>query len=65
MLKPTIVKAGSRKSELTAERCLISEIWGPSAEDKVSIALATVKPKVTTVAHHLLGINEIYLIVSG
>jgi mannose-6-phosphate isomerase-like protein (cupin superfamily) len=62
MLKPTIVKAGSRRAELTPERCLVSEIWG---DDRVSIAQAIVKPKITTVAHHLSRVDEIYLIAGG
>ena len=61
-MKPKIVKANSLKETATAERCLITENY--SAED-LSIAQARVKPGITTLAHHLVGVNEIYLITSG
>jgi mannose-6-phosphate isomerase-like protein (cupin superfamily) len=66
-MKPKIVKANSLKEYLTPERCLIFENWGlVSAGDKaVSIARARVEPEVTTKAHHLDGVQEIYLIVKG
>jgi len=63
--EPRIVKAGSRKAEYTAERCLISEIWGSTDDEAVSIARAVVKPEVATVTHHLSSVNEIYLITNG
>ena len=61
-MKPKIVKADSLKENPTQERCLITENY--STED-VSIAQARVKPGITTLAHHLIGVNEIYLITSG
>jgi hypothetical protein len=63
MVKPRIVKDGSIREFLTPERCFISEIWGSIENQKVSIARAVVKPGVSTVAHHLEGVDEIYLIV--
>lgn len=65
VLKPRIVKAGSREDVLTAERCLVSEIWGSADDERVSIAHAVVKPGVATVAHHLEGVTEIYLMLRG
>lgn len=62
---PKIVKANSRRIEPTAERCLISEIWGSSDDDNVSIARAVVRSKISTAAHRLSGVNEIYLIAEG
>ena len=61
-MKPKIVKANSLKENPTQERCFITENY--SAED-ISIAQARVKPGITTLAHHLIGVNEIYLITSG
>ena len=44
------------------ERCFVVENY---SSKEVSIARARVKPGVTTVAHHLKGVKEIYLIASG
>ncbi len=63
-MKPKIVKAESLHEYLTPERCFIVENYGADS-GKVSIAKATVKPGVTTVAHHLEGIEEIYIITQG
>jgi mannose-6-phosphate isomerase-like protein (cupin superfamily) len=66
-MQPRIVKANALKEHLTPERCFIYENWGEvSAGDKaVSIARARVEPGVTTKAHHLEGVQEIYLVASG
>lgn len=64
-MKPKIVKANSLKEYLTPERCYIAENWGILDDKKVSIACATVKPAVTTKAHHLEGVQEIYIITTG
>jgi mannose-6-phosphate isomerase-like protein (cupin superfamily) len=61
-MKPKIVKANSLKETPTSERVLIAENY---SADGISIAQARVKPGITTIAHHLVGINEIYLITSG
>jgi mannose-6-phosphate isomerase-like protein (cupin superfamily) len=63
-MKPKIVKTGSLNEYLTPERCYIAENYG-SNDGKVSIAVARVKSGVTTVAHHLEGIEEIYIITEG
>lgn len=63
-MKPLIVKADSLNEYLTPEQCFIAENYG-SSDGKVSIARARVKPGVTTVAHHLDGIEEIYIITEG
>ncbi len=60
------MKANSLKEYLTPERCFIYENCGVSTGDeKVSIARARVEPGVTTKAHHLEGVQEIYLITKG
>jgi mannose-6-phosphate isomerase-like protein (cupin superfamily) len=66
-MQAKIVKANTLSEYLTPERCFIFENWGLfSAGDKVvSIARARVEPKVTTKAHHLEGVQEIYLITKG
>ncbi|MGO8805503.1 MAG: cupin domain-containing protein [Candidatus Bathyarchaeia archaeon] len=61
-MKPKIVKGNALKEIPTAERVLIAENY--SAED-VSVAQARIKPRITTLAHHLDGVNEMYLITSG
>ena len=61
-MKPTIIKANNLKETATYERCSVAENYH---SEKVSVARATVKPGVTTVAHHLEGIEEIYLITRG
>jgi mannose-6-phosphate isomerase-like protein (cupin superfamily) len=61
-MKPKIVKAKSLREFKTSERCFITENW---SSEKVSIACARVEPGVTTVAHHLEGVDEIYLITKG
>lgn len=49
---------------LTPERCYVAENYS-SKDGKASIAIATVKPGVTTATHHLVGIEEIYIITQG
>jgi mannose-6-phosphate isomerase-like protein (cupin superfamily) len=61
-MKPKIVKSNSLKEFLTAERCFITENYSSNA---VSVARARVQPEVTTVTHHLDGVNEIYVVISG
>jgi mannose-6-phosphate isomerase-like protein (cupin superfamily) len=61
-MQPKIVKANLLKETLTPEQCFIYENW---SSEKVSIARARVKSGVTTKAHHLVGVNEIYLITKG
>jgi mannose-6-phosphate isomerase-like protein (cupin superfamily) len=61
-LQPKIVKANTPNEYLTPEHCYIAENY---SDKDVSIARATVKPGVTTRAHHLEGIQEIYIITAG
>jgi mannose-6-phosphate isomerase-like protein (cupin superfamily) len=61
-MQPKIVKSGAPHEYLTPEHCYIAENHSDKA---VSIARATVKPGVTTKAHHLEGIQEIYIITAG
>jgi mannose-6-phosphate isomerase-like protein (cupin superfamily) len=61
-LQPKIVKANTSYEYLTPEHCFIAENY---SNKDVSIARATVKPGVTTLAHHLVGVQEIYLIANG
>lgn len=57
-----IVKAKSLKEYFTPEYCFIRENL---SIEKVSIARARVKPGVTTLPHHLIGTDEIYIITKG
>ncbi len=62
-MNPKIVKAQTPYEYLTPERCYIAENY---SDPKVSIARATVKPGVTTKAHHLIkDVQEIYIVTSG
>lgn len=61
-MQPKIIKANAACEYLTPERCSVAENY--SCKD-VSIARATVKPGVTTVPHHLIDVQEIYIITSG
>jgi mannose-6-phosphate isomerase-like protein (cupin superfamily) len=61
-MEPQIVKANSLNEFSTAERCFIAENYSSRG---ISVALARVQPGVTTVAHHLNGVDEIYLVTSG
>ncbi|MDR2970935.1 MAG: hypothetical protein LBU83_03265 [Bacteroidales bacterium] len=63
-MKPRVIKASSLNMTYTPERCFIAENYG-SKDGKVSIAIATVKPGITTATHHLKGIEEIYIITQG
>ena len=61
-MQPKIVKAKSLREILTPEQCFIYEDW---SSKNVSIARAKVKSGITTKAHHLVGVDEIYLIIRG
>lgn len=61
-MQPKIVKANTLNPYLTPEHCYIAENF---SDKDVSIAVATVKQGVTTRAHHLKGIQEIYIITAG
>ena len=47
---------------LTPECCYVAENY---STPEVSIAYAAVKPGITTMPHHLLGVQEIYIITQG
>jgi len=62
-MQPKIIKAQTPHQYLTPEHCYIAENHSDPA---VSIARATIKPGVTTKAHHLInGVKEIYIITNG
>ena len=62
-MQPKIVRANQPHEYLTPERCYIAE---NHSDPTVSIARATIKPGITTKAHHLKdGVQEIYIITSG
>ena len=61
-MQPKIVKSNIPYEYLTPERCYIAENF---SDKDVSIARATVKPGITTKAHHLEKIQEIYIITAG
>jgi mannose-6-phosphate isomerase-like protein (cupin superfamily) len=61
-LEAKIVKASSLSEYFTSERCFIAENYSSNG---LSVARARVKPEVTTVAHHLKGTDEIYLVTNG
>jgi mannose-6-phosphate isomerase-like protein (cupin superfamily) len=61
-LKSIVIKAKSLKDTFLPEGCFLAENY---RSDKISIARATVKPGVTTAPHHLVDVDEIYIIVEG
>jgi mannose-6-phosphate isomerase-like protein (cupin superfamily) len=61
-MQPRIVKAESLNEFVTIEHCFIAENW---SSEKVSIARARVKQRIATMAHHLEGVDEIYLVTKG
>ena len=61
-MKPKIVAAKSLTETPTLEQCFIRENW---SSKNVSVARARVKAGVTTAAHHLAGVDELYLIIRG
>ena len=61
-MKPKIINGNTLNPYLTIEGCFIAENCSSEA---VSVARATVKPGVTTLTHHLIGVQEIYLITEG
>jgi len=61
-MRPIIRKANQLNENYTDERCFVGENY---SEKAISIARAKVKPGVTTVPHHLKGVEEIYLITYG
>jgi mannose-6-phosphate isomerase-like protein (cupin superfamily) len=61
-MKPKIIKANQLNEDYTPERCFVGENY---SKKSVSIARARVKPGITTVPHHLKGVEEIYLITKG
>lgn len=65
-MNPLIVKEKSLTEVFLSEGCFLFENWGISTGDKtVSIARARVEPGVTTKAHRLEGIQEIYIVTKG
>ncbi len=63
MQQPKIIKKTTPKEYFTSERCYVAENY---STETASIARATVKPGVTTKAHHLKNsVQEIYIITSG
>jgi mannose-6-phosphate isomerase-like protein (cupin superfamily) len=63
-MKPAVIFAQNLKETATPERCTIAENYR-SSDQKVSIAMARVKPGVTTALHHLNGVEEIYILAQG
>lgn len=64
-MKPAIIKNESTEEFYISEGCFITELSNSDADQGLSIARARVKPGVTTRLHHLEGIVERYLIMSG
>ncbi len=61
-MKPKVVRAKQPLEYLTQERCYIAE---NHSDPSVSVARATVKPGITTKAHHIVdGLQEIYIVTS-
>lgn len=64
-MDPLIRKPVPSTEFMTPERCSILENWNDERDANVSIAQARVTPGMTTRLHHLRGVVERYLVVSG
>lgn len=64
-MQPAIHRYRPAAEYPTAERCDINELANLAADEAVSIARARVAPGVCTRWHHLTGIVERYVILSG
>jgi mannose-6-phosphate isomerase-like protein (cupin superfamily) len=61
-MQPKIIAAKALRESPTLEQCFIRESW---SSKNVSVARARVEAGVTTRAHHLAGVDEIYIITKG
>lgn len=61
-MQPKIIKTNTLTEYHTPERCFIAE---NHSQKDLSIAKARVEPGITTKAHHLIGVQETYIITSG
>jgi mannose-6-phosphate isomerase-like protein (cupin superfamily) len=64
-VKPAILPFDRSAEIYTPERCYIIELANTADDPEASIALARVKPGVTTRWHRLAGTTERYLILEG
>ncbi len=64
-MSPKILHYQPESEFFTEELCHITELSNSAEDHELSIALARVEPGVTTRWHHLLGISERYVIISG
>jgi len=62
---PWLLRGNCAAEFYTAERCYITELLNSDAVPHVSVAIARVKPGVTTQLHALRGITESCVIKSG
>ena len=62
---PLIIKHNPASQYYTEERCYINELSNSGADQAASVARATVKVGETTRWHHLEGITERYVMLSG
>src|SRR3979409_1743306 len=64
-VKPAILPFNRSAEVYTPERCYIIELANTADDPAASIALARVKPGVTTRWHRLVGTTERYVIIEG
>lgn len=64
-MQAAIRRSNAVSEFLTSEGCWILEVANDAGDPAVSISRARVPPGVTTEWHHLQGIEERYVIVSG
>ena len=66
MESPSWLVSATENSEFyTDERCYITEILNCTESPDVSLAIARVKPGVTTQLHRLSGVAESYVVLRG
>ena len=66
MVSPSWLVSAIQKPEFfTDERCYITELLNCDESPEVSLAIARVKPGVTTQLHRLIGVAESYVLLRG
>ena len=66
MISPSWLVSATENSEFfTDERCYITELLNCNESPDVSLAIARVKPGVTTQLHSLTGVTESYVLIRG
>jgi mannose-6-phosphate isomerase-like protein (cupin superfamily) len=64
-MRPAVIRPDDHREFVTPERCFILELSGATIDPALSVARARVSPGAVTEWHHLSGVDERYLVISG